>query len=104
MNAPMGGLEVETSFNPLQWVFYFCKPVIEVNGQRYDVPWGLQQAPMPAGTHRLKVYVPYLFGPSCVVQREVVVHPGYVTSLKYETPFFVFSSGTLIDRGTRPMG
>jgi hypothetical protein len=104
MNAPMGGLEVETSFNPFQWVFFFCKPAIEVNGHRFDVPWGRQLAPMPAGTHQVKVYVPYLFGPACVAQTHVTVHPGYVTSLAYETAFFVFSSGTLRERGTRPLG
>jgi hypothetical protein len=104
MNAPMGALEVHTSFNPLQWVFFFTKPVVEVNGQKHNVPWGTQLAPMPAGTYHVKVYVPYLFGPACVAQQQLTVHPGYVTSVGYETAFFVFSSGTLRDRGTRPMG
>ncbi|MBZ0120050.1 MAG: hypothetical protein K8H88_23880 [Sandaracinaceae bacterium] len=102
MHAPTSGLEVRTSFNPLQWVFYMCKPAVEINGHRFDVPWGTQVAPMPPGQYHVKIYVPYLFGPACVAETQVQIHPGHVTGLAYETAFFIFMAGSIRQLGVRP--
>jgi hypothetical protein len=104
MHAPAAsGLEVNTTFFPLSWVFALLKPVVEVNGHPYTVPWGIQFAPLPPGRYHVRVFVPYLFGPACMAQSDVEIHPGHVTRMLYETGFSIFG-GSLRCLDVRPMG
>lgn len=98
------GLEIKTSFTPLQWVFYFVQPKVAVNGHEYPLTWGTRVAQFPPGQYHVKIWVPYLFGPACVAETQVAVYDGQVTSVSYETAMFVFSAGSLMVHGARPFG
>ena len=98
------GIQLTTSFDLLQWVFYFTKPKAEINGVEFPLKWGLQVAAFPPGNYRMKVWVPYLFGPACVGQIDLAVYAGHVTVVTYGTPMFVFSSGKMRVHGTKPWG
>jgi hypothetical protein len=98
----MSGIEIHTSHNPFQWLFLFFAPKCSVNGQEYPLVWGTRTAPFPPGHYHLKVWVPYLFGPTCMGETTVTVQEGHVTSVRYETPFMVFMQATCMVTGMRP--
>ena len=104
LGAMSSGLEIHTSFNPLQWVFFFVQPKVAVNGHEYPLTWGTRVAPFPPGQYHVRIWTPYLFGPACVAEAQVPVYEGQVTGLSYTTSFFVFSPGNLSIRGTKPFG
>ena len=104
LGAMSSGIEITTSFNPLQWLFFFIQPRVAVNGQEYPLTWGVRFAPFPPGQYHVRIWVPYLFGPSCVAETQVPVYEGHVTGLAYSTPLFVFQTADLSLRGTKPSG
>jgi hypothetical protein len=103
--APPGWIEIETSFNPLQFILFACTPVIEIDGYRAPRAWGRHAFSLGPGNHSVRVWFPYMFMDTCgMAAAYVPVHPGYSTMVRYEAPFFMTSSGTLRVIGSRPAG
>ncbi|MDL9935429.1 hypothetical protein QSJ18_01585 [Gordonia sp. ABSL1-1] len=96
VGAPQG-LALTTEFFPLMWIFFFIKPRIEINGQRFPTPkWGNNLIPLPVGQHRVHVHVPY-FLPTRVGPADIMigVNPNQVVGLEYRAPLFAFSRGAI---------
>jgi hypothetical protein len=90
-----GRLEVRTSFFPLQWGLFFTTPTIEIDGRAQPGKWGTNFFDLPAGPHALRVYIASYFFMSQVgsAAYQPTVHPGHVTIVAYNAPFFVLLSG-----------
>jgi len=102
--APAGQLEVHLSFLFLQWLLYFVSPRIAINGHEQIRAWGANSIHMPAGQYQLDVYFPWIFQSRCGFASQVItIHAGYVTTVRYTAPFFVFMAGTLWAEQPRPM-
>ena len=104
MNQQGSAIEIRTSHNPLQWVFYFIQPQASVNGVTYPLRWGTQLAAFPPGQYHVKIWVPYLWGPVCIGETYIEVYPGHISGLQYETAFFTFQQSQVRLLGTRPYG
>jgi hypothetical protein len=100
----MSGLEIRTSFMPLQWLLYFFAPKVAVNGVEYPLAWGTRLAPFPPGHYHVRVWVPYMFGPFGTAEAQVPIYEGQATTISYTAPMFMFSGGTLTVLGSRPYG
>jgi hypothetical protein len=98
-----GWLEVKTEFFFMLWILFFVSTGIEVNGQRHRRPWGVTTLELPPGNHQVKIYFNYLFGPAGVSIRNVTVHPGHITRLRYSAPWLVFLSGSVTEMPPVPM-
>jgi hypothetical protein len=106
MQQPQGGqgeLKIHTSFFILMWILYFFSTKIEINGQAVNKPWGVSSFPMPAGTHQLRVSFNYLFGPAGTAVRNVTVHAGHTTTVRYSAPWLIFLAGDLTEQAPQPM-
>jgi hypothetical protein len=103
--GPPGQLIVSLDFLFLQWILFFCKPVVEVNGQTMATGWGRKVLALPAGIYQVRCYYSYLFGKSGMATlQQVQVAPGYAMNLAYYAPiFFVIFSGTMRQLGWSPM-
>ena len=102
--GPPGQLIVQLDFFFLQWILFFCKPVVEVNGQTMAMGWGRKVLELPAGNYQVRCYYSYLFRKSGMATLQVQVAPGCATNLAYFAPvFFVIFSGTMRQLGWSPM-
>lgn len=105
LGAMSSGIEIHTSFNPLQWGFFFRSPRVSVNGQEFPLTWGKRVASFPPGQYAVQIWVPGLFGRAAAAQAQVQVYEGQITGLTYEIGFFwLLQGGTLQVRGTKPFG
>jgi hypothetical protein len=104
--APItSGLHVTPNFFFLQWMLWLVKPVVTIGPHKQEIAWGRPTLiPLPPGQYQVKLHFPWIFGEGNPAIGVVVVHPGYATELKYDTSFFVFSKGTLVQRGFRVWG
>ena len=102
-NARWGRLSVHTSHNPFAWMLFFVSTSVEVNGQKQKHPWGTSTYDLQEGTHHVKVYFNYLFGPACIGTTEIQIHAGHTSHLSYRPPIFIFSKATLIEDERRPI-
>lgn len=98
------GLEVNTTFFPLQWILYFVKPTVEINGQVHVVPWGRQFAPLAPGQYHVRIYYSYMFGPASMAETPVQIYENHVTGLEYSAALWTFMPGTIRQLGTKPFG
>jgi hypothetical protein len=91
------GIEVIGRHNPMQWLLYFTKLTVEVDGQAQPGPWRQQRfVAVPPGQHRVNVFFRYLTAArACEAVLDVQVSPGQVTRLQYRAPIFVTSKGKL---------
>ena len=103
---PQGGqLDITTGFNPMQFILHGVTPVIEINGQPAPRPWGRQIFDLWPGMYMVRVYFPYLFSSKAGLGAvQVPIQAGYATMLRYESPMFITSSGTIQMLGSRPLG
>ncbi|CAM3346933.1 hypothetical protein [Stackebrandtia soli] len=92
-----GWLRIDAKFFWMAWVLFFVKPVIIVNGQQMpNTQWGLNTLTLPAGTHHVLMYFPWLFpAQPGRVEQWITVHPGQATDVEYRAPIWVFSPGSL---------
>ena len=104
--APItSGLHVTPNFFFLQWMLFLVKPVVTIGPYKQEIPWGRATLiPLPPGQYQVKLHFPWIFGEGNPATGVLLVHPGYATELKYDTSFFVFSKGTLLQRGFRVWG
>ena len=91
------GVEVEAGFLPLNFVLYFCRVRIEVDGTVHSRPWGTHFFPLASGEHLISVSYRYLGMNRCGFSRLRVSLPeGHCVRLRYYfwKPW-VFASGSL---------
>lgn len=100
--TPPGGpggqtaIAVTTKFMWLNWIFFFIKPKIFLNGHEVPAVWGRNIIPVQPGQHHLQLYVPYFLPPKIgSADLAVPVHPGQTVELEYRSPVWVFSGGSL---------
>ena len=90
------GVAVHTSFPPLSVFFYFCSPVVEINGQPKKSSWGSQFFELPEGEHVVTVYVPYLFWKRCGENSVTVrVTDGRTAKVTFAVPLVVTQKGSI---------
>lgn len=103
-------LEIRTSFFPLAFLLFFFTPRVSVDGGvPFPAKWNHPQVvPVPAGRHRVEVWVPYLWmrqmGRSDVV---VDLAPGARVPVRWRAPRIVFNPGRIeadAPVGTAPVG
>ncbi|MDR3236745.1 MAG: hypothetical protein LBT48_08515 [Prevotellaceae bacterium] len=89
-------LEVKTSFNPLNYLFLFCSPVVEINGEKHRSSWGTQTFNLPEGEYNITIYIPYLSWKRCGENSITVnVVAGKTTKISFRAPHTVFSKGSI---------
>jgi hypothetical protein len=95
--APGEGIEIIGRHNPLQWLLYFTKLTVEVDGQPQPGPWRKQRfIAVSPGEHRVNVFFKYLAKARCCEAETVVqVAPGQTTRLQYRAPQLMTSPGKL---------
>jgi hypothetical protein len=94
MTANKTGVEVQTSFFPLAFFFFFCTPRIEIDGQIYKKYWGSHFFELPLGSHKITIYFPYLGSPRCGENSVVIdVAGGTVKRVRFFMPPWMFSKG-----------
>jgi hypothetical protein len=82
------GIFVETKYYALNFLLYFSKPKISLDGNApRSVRWGKTFIPTSPGRHTVRCFVPYVYlrhmGDSSV---EVTVPPRGTASLRWQTP------------------
>jgi hypothetical protein len=90
------GIQVETSYFPLAFLLALCTTTIVVDGVAYRRPWGKHFFPVAPGWHNVRIFFRYLFMEQCGDNSvNVMVQPGYVSSIKFEMPPWMFSKGSI---------
>jgi hypothetical protein len=104
--APMGAVEIRTSFFPLAFLLYLFPAKATIDGSG-DIAhgWGTRLYPLPPGRHQVRVWCPYLgmmkLGDAV---HEIDVAPGQVTGVQWTCPWLIFLNGSWRTLGMRPLG
>lgn len=99
------GLYVTAEFIFLQWMLLMTNPVVTVYGREIPIKWNRPQVvPLPPGNHPVNIHFPWVFQKGNSTDAVIPVHPGHATDIKYNTAFFIFTSGTISHRGFRAWG
>ena len=90
----MATIQLKTSFFPLAFLLYLfpAKAVLD-GGEPQKVGWGETALPVPPGSHTLKVYFPYLFGPAGKSETQLDLSEGQTVHVAYRAPWLVFMAG-----------
>ena len=89
-------LEVTTGFFPLAFLFFFCTPVVEIDGHAQRVRWGTNRFTVAPGRHQVRCWVPYLFWPQCGANAiDVDVTGGRAAGVSWYMPPLVFLKGSM---------
>jgi hypothetical protein len=93
----MGTIQLTTKFFFLAFLLYLFPARAQVDGEPpVKVGWGTRDLPVPAGTHRLEVYFPYLFlAKAGRNEIQVDVAEGQTVRVTYNAPWLVFLKGKL---------
>jgi hypothetical protein len=89
-----GTLRITTGFMFLQFLLYFFKPTVGIDGGplvRY--PWGTADVTLPAGPHTVYIEIPYIFTKIGKATATVNVVAGQTVTLAYRAPLIVFNAG-----------
>lgn len=89
----------------MQFILSAVTPKLFVNQHPQPVrSWGLQVIPLPQGRYYVTAAFPYM-GSDMTGRADLMVdvYANHATRLKYESPFFMWSSGTLLNVGTTPI-
>lgn len=90
------GIEIKVAFFPLAFLFFFCEPRIEIDGEAYERPWGKHFLAISPGEHRITVYFWYFFMSRCGENSiSLSVAPGGIRRLHYYMPPWMFAKGSL---------
>lgn len=100
--GPAGVISLQTRFWALAFLLLLCRTRVELDGQRYVLPWGRLRFPVVAGWHQLRVSFRYLWMDCGTATKDFDVRGGDVVELTYRAPWLVFLPGTLrMHRETR---
>lgn len=89
-------LEVQLKFFPLAFLFLFCTPVVEIDGEKHRRPWGTHRFAIAPGPHRVRIYFPYLFWPECGANSiDLDLGAGESRRIRFYMPPLVFLKGSL---------
>jgi len=91
----MSGIQLRCKVFPLAFLLYFFKPRCSIDdGPEQVLMWGENMLPGPPGRHTLRVWYPYLTGPTNVANAVVDVPPQGL-AVVYKTRWIVFLPGKL---------
>lgn len=87
---------IKTGFFPLAWVLYFCKTVVEKNGEKNTQKWGTHFFELKPGEYNIKIYFPYLFMKECGAnQIQLTIVEGQTKKISFYMPPVIFLKGTI---------
>src|SRR5262245_45797125 len=96
-NPGHGTLIITFGHPPEAFIYEATSPKMNVDGTPFQVPgWGTYQYALPAGSHKLDVWVPYAIarkGGKAATQ--VTVGPGDNLAVQYMVPTLTFRRGSL---------
>jgi hypothetical protein len=91
-----GTIKIRTSFLFLQFVLFFFKPTISIDGGDPEKSkWGETTHVVAPGQHTVHVEVPYVFTKVGKATATVEVAAGETVGLAYRTPLIIFMAGRL---------
>ncbi len=92
-----GTIKIRTSFLFLQFLLFFFKPVISIDGGEPEKhPWGESDHEVDPGQHTVNVHISYFFGwQVSKAAATVSVGANETVSLAYRPPLFVTQAGSL---------
>ena len=91
------GVEINTDFYFVQWMFLFTSPRLKVSGaEPIKLRWGKNFIPLKPGSYMLEVSVRYGFANRFPNSIYVQINEGDFIQLNYHTPFTIFSTASLV--------
>jgi hypothetical protein len=92
----MTTIRLTTKFFPLAFLLYFFPARAVVDGEEQKVGWKTTDLPVSPGSHRLRVYFPYLIPRQAgSAEVEVSVAEGQTVNVSYRAPWLVFLAGKI---------
>jgi hypothetical protein len=89
-----GTIRIRTSFMFLQFLFFFFKPTISIDGsepQKHS--WGESEHSVSAGQHTVDIEIPYFFTKVGKANVPVEVAANQTVNIGYKPPFLVTMKG-----------
>ena len=81
------GIAVRTRFFVLDWTLNFTRPIVTIDGQQRELPWGEHFFPVQPGPHQLQVWYPYLrLSRAGRASIQLDVAPNQVVQACYQAP------------------
>ncbi len=107
--GPPATIEIKTTYFFLAFLLALFKPQASIDGgPAFTVGWGSTPVPVPPGSHRVDVWMPYLFLPTMGRNGAVVeVRPGDAVQVAWRAPLVVFFPGKVTvgpAQGGAPVG
>jgi hypothetical protein len=92
-----GTIKIRTGFLFLQFLLFFFKPVISIDGgEEQKYPWGESTHEVAPGDHTVHVEIAYFFGwRISKATANVTVAAGETVTLRYRPPILVTLPGKL---------
>jgi hypothetical protein len=91
-----GTININSKFFFLQWVYYFIKPTISIDGaEPQKMTWGDSTYSVEPGQHTVHIEIPYVVMKIAKATETVNVGAGETTALEYRPPIILFMSGKL---------
>ncbi len=91
----MAQLTIKTKHNALAWALNFCKPVIEISGQKYQYKWGENSFNLAPGNYNVKIHYPYL-GMKCGASEvDFSITENETKYMQYKAPMIIFAKGKI---------
>jgi hypothetical protein len=96
-NPGHGTLTITFGHPPEAFIYEATSPKMNVDGTPFQVPgWGTYQYALPAGSHKLDVWIPYAIPRKAgKAATEVTVGPGENLAVQYMAPTMTFRRGSL---------
>jgi len=92
----MGTIKVTTSFHIIQFIFFFFRPLISIDGgEAQKTKWGETTYDVAPGEHTVFIEIPYFFFKVGKASSTVAVAAGETVSVSYKPPWIVFMEGDL---------
>lgn len=88
------GLSIETKIFPMAFLLLFFKTNVSIDGVTRIVAWGTSFYELNPGQHQVEISFRYFFGRvmgESSIEFDVI--EGQTVSVKYRSPFVVFSPG-----------
>ena len=89
------GIEVTAKFVFLQWLLYFFKPTILIDGTPNRVSWGTHVFEVQPGRHHVEIFFRYFFTNAGKASIDVDVPSGEIRRVSYRAPWLVFLPGKI---------